>query len=272
MANFDLDAYLARIDFAGPRVATRATLEALHALHPSAIAFENVDVLLGIPISLELGAITDKLVHRRRGGYCYEHNLLFAAALRSLGFEVTGLIARVIYGARSDAVTARSHMLLEVTAEDEAYFADVGFGGLSLTAPLSASTRLPQRTSHETFRVSTFNREIALEAELRSGWQPLYRFDLQRQEPIDYELANHWSSTHKSAYFTRSLVAGLVQPGVRYGLVDNTLSTRPTGAESELRTIDEPDELRNVLSQTFGIELPTGAAIDALLAERVRRR
>ena len=97
--SIDLDAYLARIGYDGLRTATLETLTALHALHPSAIPFENLDVLLGRPINLDLPALEAKLVHGGRGGYCFEHNTLMAAALQALGFKVTGLAARVQWAA-----------------------------------------------------------------------------------------------------------------------------------------------------------------------------
>src|SRR5688572_5787925 len=93
----DLDAYFERIGHRGPRPATLDTLAAIHALHPAAIPFENLDPFLGRPVRLDLPSLERKLVDERRGGYCFEHNLLLAAVLRRLGFAVTGLAARVLW-------------------------------------------------------------------------------------------------------------------------------------------------------------------------------
>jgi N-hydroxyarylamine O-acetyltransferase len=127
----DLVAYLARIDYAERLDPTVATLRNLHFAHATQIPFENLDILLGHPISLDLAALASKLVTARRGGYCFEQNTLFAAVLESLGFVVTRLAARVRFG--STAIRPRSHMLLSVAIDGVEWLADVGFGGEGLT-------------------------------------------------------------------------------------------------------------------------------------------
>src|SRR5579871_5271952 len=113
--DFDLDAYLARIGFNGPRKPTLGVFGSLHRLHPDAIPFENLDPLLGRPVSLDLGAVQAKLVGAGRGGYCFEQNALFRAALETLGFRVTPLIARVVWMAPPERpLGGRNHMLLRV--------------------------------------------------------------------------------------------------------------------------------------------------------------
>ena len=89
MPALDLDLYFARIGYSGPRVATLSTLQELHALHPVAIVFENLDVLIKRPIQLDLEALVRKLIHHKRGGYCYEQNTLFQVALETIGFSVS---------------------------------------------------------------------------------------------------------------------------------------------------------------------------------------
>ena len=140
-ASVDLDAYFARIAYDGPREPTLAVLRALHQKHPDAIPFENLDVLLGKPISLDPAAVDAKLIGAGRGGYCYEQNSLFKRVLTALGFEVTGLIARVQWMVPADApARPRSHMVLGVKLPgdegNETWLADVGFGGCVLTGPL----------------------------------------------------------------------------------------------------------------------------------------
>src|SRR4051794_39877223 len=97
--SLDLDAYLSRIRYAGPRTATLETLEAVHALHPAAIPFENLNPLLGLPVGLDVESLQSKLVTGGRGGWCFEHNTLFRHALEALGFSVTSLGARVLWNA-----------------------------------------------------------------------------------------------------------------------------------------------------------------------------
>src|SRR5690606_11765990 len=136
MTAFDLNAYFKRIRYSGSRTPNLATLKAIHALHPAAIPFENLNPLLGIPVLLDSPSLKSKLIDAQRGGYCFEHNLLLKEALESLGFPATSLAARVIWNRSDDAITSRSHMLLLVEVEGEQYLADVGFGGQTLTAPL----------------------------------------------------------------------------------------------------------------------------------------
>src|SRR5262245_56393740 len=136
MSDIDLAASLARSGYAGAPVATLDTLQVLHGLHPAAITFENLDPLLKRPVRLDLDVLMSKLVAQGRGGYCYEHNTLFAAVLRRLGYGVVTLAARVQWGAPKGVVRSRSHMVLRVELPQGSYIADVGFGLLTLTAPL----------------------------------------------------------------------------------------------------------------------------------------
>ena len=130
----DLDAYLKRVSYDGSLDPTVETLQALHRAHLAAIPFENLDILLGRGISLELDAIQQKLVHNRRGGYCFEHNLLFSAALERIGFPVTRLAARV----QPERPGPRTHVCLLVEAGGERWLADTGFGTTLLEAMPSA--------------------------------------------------------------------------------------------------------------------------------------
>ena len=132
----NLDAYLDRIGYAGPRTPTLATLRAITRLHATTIPFENLSVLVDGPPDLDLPALEAKLVDAGRGGYCYEQNGLLAAALVALGFDVQGLSARVRHGVPPEVVTPRSHRLMSVETSEGTAFADAGFGGLTLTAPV----------------------------------------------------------------------------------------------------------------------------------------
>ena len=138
---FDLAAYLARIGFDGALDQTFKTLSSLHFAHVSAIPFENLDIVLGRRISLDLGDLQAKLVTSRRGGYCFEQNALFAAALESLGFTVLRLAARVRFG--STEIRPRTHMLLEVEAEKTRWLSDVGFGAGGLLYPIELHSGEP---------------------------------------------------------------------------------------------------------------------------------
>lgn len=262
-APIDLDAYLARIGYEGPREASLDTLKALQLRHPQAIAFENLDPFLGRPVDLSPGALTHKLLRSRRGGYCFEHNLIFLNALRALGFSVTPLAARVIWGRPNDAVSPRTHMLLKVAIGGETHIADVGFGGLTQTAPLLLSVDREQQTPHETFRITPAGEDFRVEAKVGDTWRALYRFDLQRQYEVDYVATNWFLSTSPASPFVTSLIAARALPDRRYALSNNRLSIHHSGGGSEQRHLASAAEIAATLEHRFEIDIPDTAAFEA---------
>ena len=265
----DLNSYFQRIGYAGPRTATLDTLRALHLHHAQAIAFENLDPLCGRPVRLDLPSLEQKLVHGSRGGYCFEHNLLFSHVLRELGFNVTGLAARVLWNAPESAIRPRGHMLLRVDLPNGAYIADVGFGGLTLTGPLRLVTDVAQTTPHEPFRLIGADGDFVLQALLRDTWRPLYRFDLQQQFPADYEVTSWYLSNHPESHFVRNLMAARPAPDRRYGLFNNQLTVHHLDGNTEQRTLRSAAEIRATLETCFGLRLPNDPQIDAALTRLI---
>ena len=261
----DLDAYFRRIGYAGSRAPTLETLRALHLQHALAIPFENLDSMLGRPIELDLPGLQRKLIEQRRGGYCFEQNLLFAHVLTALKFDAVALVARVVWDRGDDGSRARTHMLLFVQLGEGPYIADVGFGGLTLTAPLRLEPGVVQTTPHEAFRLVRHGADFSVEAQLRDAPKTLYRFDLQAQRQIDIEVLNWFVSTHPSSPFLSSLMVGRPGAGVRYALLDHRFTTRRANGSTEERDLRSGAELREVLSSTFGIDVPSGAVADAML-------
>lgn len=262
----DLDAYCRRIGYTGARAPTLATLRALQVHHPRAIPFENLNTLTGVPVRLDLASLESKLVRSARGGYCFEQNTLFAHVLEALGFGVTALAARVVWERPAGEVRARSHMVLLVEAAEGRFFCDVGFGGLTPTAPLRVEVDVEQPTPHETFRVVAVGAELAVEASVHGAWKRLYRFDLQRQEPVDIEVANFYVMGHADSPMIGRLVAARAEPDRRYALRNGSLAIHHSGGESETRQLGSVAELRDVLRSVFAIEAPPGAAVDGALA------
>lgn len=258
-SSIDIDAYLERIGYRGPREATLETLQTLHYLHPQAIPFENLNPLLRLPVKLDLPSLEAKLVQSKRGGYCYEHNLLFSHALKVLGFQVSGLAARVLWNQPEDAITARTHMLLRIEIAEGTYIADVGFGGQTLTAPLRLVPGIEQQTPHEPFRIIASNSSFILQANLNNVWRTLYSFDLSEQFPTDYELANYWVSTHISSHFVSSLIAARISPEGRHALLNNRLTIHNLNGATERRELNTASEVLNVLESQFGINVPDRA-------------
>ena len=265
--DIDVDAYLARIGYDGPRTPTLETLAGIHFCHPQAIAFEDLDALLKRPIDLTGPGLERKLVRGGRGGWCFEQNLLLRDVLQSLGFRVTGLAARVVWNAPEGVVRARSHMLLKIDGlEESPYIADVGFGGLTLTGPLRLVADVEQPTPHELFRLTCSGGDFVLQASVRGEWKALYTFDLQPQLLVDYEVLSWHLQNHPESPFVNNLMAARVTPERRYGLFNNRLSVHPLHGDSEQTTLATPTELREVLERTFEIKLPDDPGLDALLA------
>ncbi len=258
---FDLDAYLARIGYDGPREPTLATLRALHVLHPDAIPYENLTPLMGDPVPLGLDALQAKLIAGGRGGYCYEQNGVFKAALQALGFKITPLAARVRWNMPPEApLRPRTHMLLLVDLPEGPYIADVGFGGLAITAPLRLEPHTPQQTPHERFRLTPIEAGLfELMIELGPGdWRVLYRFDLTPQLDVDYEQMNWFSACHPSSLFVANLMAARAGPHGRMTLSNTQFTMRPKGRPVIERTLTSMDEIRSVLTEHFGLTLPGG--------------
>ncbi|RUU43329.1 arylamine N-acetyltransferase [Mesorhizobium sp. M6A.T.Ca.TU.002.02.2.1] len=266
--SFDIDAYFARIGYTGLRDASLKTLKSLHLLHPQAIPFENLDPFLGHPVRLDLASLQEKIVARGRGGYCFEHNLIFMHVLKALGFAVSGLAARVLWGQPDEAITARSHMLLRVELDGRTYIADVGFGGLTLTAPLLLRPGLEQKTPHETFRMVETGDHFRLQANVGGDWRTVYRFDMQQNYEVDYSVSNHFLSTHPTSHFLSSVIAARALPGRRYALRDNRLSTHHLGGRTEQMEIATAAELADVLEGPLEIVIPDRAAFEAMALQK----
>jgi len=271
MPTIDRDAYFKKIGYAGTPRADLETLRALHLHHAQAIPFENLDPLIGRPVRLDLMSLDDKLVRGGRGGYCFEHNLLFKAVLEALGFRVTGLAARVLWNTPEQTISPRTHMLLRIDLDEESYLADVGFGGVTLTAPLRLQADIEQSTPHQPFRLVKAGEAFIEQVKIREEWMSLYRFDLCEHVTADYEMANWYISTHPASRFVTGLIAALPTPDRRYALRDTQLAVHYLNGATERRTLTSIAELRGVLEGLFRITLPDTVALDAALGRVIGR-
>lgn len=263
----DLEAYCARIGYEGPLTPTLETLRTLIARHTAGIPFEAIDVLLDKGIDLAPSAVDAKLIKARRGGYCYEHNGLLRRVLSAIGFEVEPMVARVRWMLAPGAPpTARSHMVLKVTIDGEAWLADVGFGSCVPTSPLRLGTGEPQPTAHETFRIIPFGDGYLLQADVLGRWMPVYQIDPGRQLQIDYDVANWFTATHSSSHFRHRLIVTRTTPEARHVLLANRLTIRPAKGEAEQRFLDA-DQLEQALAEIF--TLPFDAAWRPILERAV---
>ncbi len=259
---FDLDAYLARIGYAGPRDATAAVLAAVHIAHAQTIPFENLDILRGEPIRLDLASLATKIVVEKRGGYCYEQNSLFAAALERIGFTCELYGARVRMG--PPRPTPRTHCILRVTIDGAAWLADVGFGGEGLYEPLPWREGEDLASGGIRYRLEPEGRDTVLHAALPGmGWLPLYA--IRADDPltaVDLELGNWFTSTHPASPFTRSLVVQKLGRDERSVLRNRELVVR-RGSEIEKSEIADADQLLEVLRDRFTLAFAPGTRFRA---------
>ena len=254
----DLDAYLRRVGYAGPREPTAAVLEKLHLAHATHIPFENLDVLLKRPVRLDIASLQEKLVHGGRGGYCFEQNLLLAAALARIGFDTKLVAARVRH--RGDRDLPRTHMLLMVRIDGADRIADVGFGGEGLLLPVPFGTAGETRHYRWTYRmVEEKPGQWLLQSQRSPGaWGNLYSFTLEPQTPADCDMANHYTSTHPDSPFVHTLTAQLPTPEARHVLRNRELTVDRGGGDIVRRTLRDDDEILQVLDGTFGLRFPAG--------------
>jgi N-hydroxyarylamine O-acetyltransferase len=255
--SLDLQAYFRRIEYAGPPEPTAKVLAALHLAHATHIPFENLDILLGRPIGLDPGAIERKLVAGGRGGYCFEQNLLLAAALEALGFDCTMLAARVRH--RGDRVLPRTHVLLLVHAEGARFIADVGFGGEGLLLPVPFEPG--KEIAHYAWRYRVVEErpgQWLLQSRRGGTWGNLYCFTLEPQTRADCEMANHYTATHPDSPFVRTLTVQLPTPQARHALRNRELTADYGGGRVERRVLRDDEDLLDVLASVFGLRFPAG--------------
>lgn len=261
----DIDAYFARIGWAGPVAADRATLDAIAAHHPAAIPFENLDPYLDRPVDLAPEVLVAKLVHGGRGGYCFEQNGLLRHVLDGIGFAVTPLSGRVVWNMDPETVTARTHMVLRVDLAEGPVLIDCGFGRAVPTAALDLIPDVEQATPHEPFRFVRIGEEWRAQIRIGGDWRTTYRFDFSPQREIDYVVANWYTSTHPSSHFRHGLTLARPLAGCRIGLRGTEFATHLLGGTSERRAITDPAEIAAVIEDAFGIQIPDRAALLARL-------
>jgi N-hydroxyarylamine O-acetyltransferase len=263
LSNADLQQYLQHIGFAGTPRRDESTLRQLHALHPQRMPFGNLDSWLGRTVTLQPDQVFRKLVQAGREGYCFEHNQLFQRVLQALGFTVQGLSARVLWMLPAEVVLPRTHMALLVSLDDSRWIADVGFGGMTMTAPLLLHSSEPQLTPHEDFRVQTTEGYYTVAAKVQDQWQPLYRVSLDPCLPPDYETANWYVSTHPESKFVKHLIASRPDAWGRHALLDRRYTRHLSQQKSEVTELQTPQALRTVLQEQFQLRLDQLQQLDS---------
>ncbi|MDN4516601.1 arylamine N-acetyltransferase [Mycolicibacterium austroafricanum] len=252
-----LDAYFTRIGLTMPVESTLDALRDIVAGHNRSIPFENLDPVTGIPVvDLSAEALADKLLGRRRGGYCYEQNGLLGYVLDDLGFGVQRLVGRVIWMQDDDTLPAQTHQVLSVTLPDGdgPYLVDVGFGGQTLSSPIRLAPGQVQQTRHEPYRLLDHPEGFELQARVGGVWESLYLLDPIPRPRIDLEVGSWYVSTYPESVFVRGLTAALVTDDARWNLRGRRLAVHRAGGSEKTRLGSAADVLE-VLEGRFGINL-----------------
>ncbi|WP_219895106.1 arylamine N-acetyltransferase family protein [Aquisediminimonas profunda] len=247
----ELPDYFERIGYTGQNAPSLATLEGVFRSHIGAIPFENLDVQLGRPVSLDLAAIRKKLIAERRGGWCFEQNGLLGWALAQMGFTVRRVSGGVLRSMNGDAALG-NHLALIVTI-DRPYLVDAGFGG-SLAAPIPLAEG---SHDHEPFKLTLTKLDGGFwRFEEQLGDAP-FNFDF-RDEPADEDLFARqcaWLQTDPGSPFVNNLVAQRRVGALHRVLRGRVFSTAgPEGQTSQV--LDDADALVSVLRDHFALNVP----------------
>ena len=251
------DDYLRRIGQPRPAGSTIDTLRRLHRAHRETFLFENISIQTGAAISLARVDLERKFIDEGRGGYCFEHNTLFAAVLREAGFRMSALLGRVRRGPPER--WARTHMVLRVPIGGDVWLADVGFGGIGLLEPLPLGDGARDEQGGFTYRLRRDAHLWVLSMRDAASETDLYEFTEDPQTPWDIEVANHFTSTHPESIFRKTLTIQRTAGDERTMLRGDALTRYRQG-----RMVEEAvprERLRDVVRAEFGIELPEGPLV-----------
>lgn len=250
----DFDAYLRRIGLA-PEDAP--SWQAVHRAHATAIPFENLDSHLGIPVSLEQADLERKLVDDRRGGYCFEHNLLLASAYEHMGLQVEPMLARVRVGGAPAGTRPAGHLVLRVTDGDGAHWhADVGFGLGTLLEPIPFGPTGVHEQSGWSFRVIEDGDDLVLQTLSHEGWSDVYSFPPRPAFRVDIEVSNWWICTNPASPFVSGLIVSVNHDdGRREVMFDwsGPLVTRTMSPDRTETTDAEWHAVPSLLAERFGL-------------------
>ncbi|MWV42949.1 acetyltransferase [Paenibacillus sp. HJL G12] len=247
-------AYLERIRYEGKVEPTATVLASLQEHHIHAVPYENLDILSGVPLSLDLEDLYDKIVVRRRGGYCFELNALFSWLLEELGFGVTHYFAR-FWRDEPQPPPMRRHHILRVEAEGDIYLCDVGVGGIVPVRPLLMADGIEQDQGQECYRFERDPFYGWMLCERKNGeWSRIYSFTEEAQLLQDYQMASYWCEHASESIFTHSAMVFI-----------RTVEGRNTVAGEEFRIFTSrgveswvpqtTEEYRQALEKHFGIVL-----------------
>lgn len=273
MTTLDIPRYLHRLQLDAPPPLNLAGLTLLQQRHNALLPFETLSCLLRDAVPIDLDSVQRKLLDERRGGYCFELNGGLLALLQALGFDAQPLSARVLLAAQDGELTARTHLLLRVHVEGEDWLVDAGFGSLTPTVPLRLHDTAPQATPHERYLLQRLgdDGDFVLSAESSDGCRAMYRFDLQAPAPIDNVVGNWYVCTHPDSSFPGQLRASLTGPDWRRTIGSGNYTEYRPGQAPDKRPLHDVGDVREVLQQRFGVQLPDDPRLDPAINDWLQR-
>ncbi|NTV02950.1 MAG: arylamine N-acetyltransferase [Chlorobiaceae bacterium] len=249
-SNFDLRSYLLRIGFAGTPSADLATLRGMMRRQLFSVPFENLEVQEGRVVSLVPEEIFSKIVGRRRGGYCYEVNGIFAMALDAIGIPYRFVAARpMTYPVRRP----KTHMAIVAEVDGGQWLCDLGFGSYGIREPVNLDWLDREiRQDYDIFRLGRAPEgDYLLQSFIDGAWKNLYEFNLQPQEWVDFEPANFMNSTHPDSIFVRNLMVVLQNERGKEVLTGYYFKSVSEGRPVDRKIV--PEEIPGLLKERFGI-------------------
>ena len=280
--SFSLEKYGERLELIDDDDSTitskSATLSALTVImeaHVRLIPFENMSVVLGDLIDISPDSVAEKLVTRKRGGYCYEQHVLLHSALSAMGYTVSMVLARVRWGLTPDDTTPFTHVVLIVDGSDFSnYLVDVGFGGNNCPEPIALGHDMETQV-----RVSGVYRTVTdvegemttLEVQDRNDptiFRPLYAWSVVRWETEpDFVVANWFSCTFPKARFTQEFYVAKIANGEKHLILNDVYLRRSltSGEVLEKRKVESLDALLDLVRDTFGLEIESDVRLGRYL-------
>jgi N-hydroxyarylamine O-acetyltransferase len=250
----DLDAYFDRIQWGGGTSPKYETLAGVLRAHMLFIPFENLDVLLGRPIRLDLDGLQQKLVRARRGGYCFEHGTLFGAVLEEMGFKPVRHTARVVMITPRTAAP-RTHMFLTVPVAEGTFVVDPGFGALAPRIPVPLQEGVEARIGPETHWMARDGPHWILRSRAAGKASDCWLSTLEEDNPVDFEMGSHYVATHPSSPFVNRMMMRALTADGRVTVVNRDVNIRCGDRDVPVQLADR-SALRTLLTTYFGFDLP----------------
>ena len=250
----DVAGYLKRIGLDSPPTVSLEGLNDLVWAHQTHVPFEDLNTsLLGLPVSLEIPDLYDKVVVRRRGGYCYELNALFTRLLADLGFDARSVFCRVVRG--RDFLPPCAHRAVVVKLADRLYFCDVGFGGPMPAGALEIGNGVGRDVRGEYFRIDRFDDYWWTVSRITStgAREAVLQFNTFPQTPQEFIAANMKSAMDPESIFVKNVLVNLRTADGSLSITDDVFTVRRNG-ETRTEHIRDDATLRGVLKEYFGIE------------------